>query len=115
MRLQITSQKSVDQFMGLSRHFFLYSMISYFDQTAHAPVLVEWFSRLLDLIVHLRIIMIENNSESTHVALQPEILHMHSHLQLVALTVIWNLNEDKGIFQVFHGHVAEDFAYLVET
>lgn len=54
--------------------------------------------------------MTENNSESTHVPLQPEILHMNSHLQLVALTAIWNLNEDKGIFQIFHGHMAEDFA-----
>lgn len=94
--------------------FFLYSMISHFDQTACPPILVEWFSRLLDLIVHFRIIMIENNSESMHVPLQPEILRVHSHLQLVALTVIWNLNEDKGIFQVFHWHVGEDFAYSVE-
>lgn len=53
MSLQITSQKSVDQFMALSRLIFCqYSTVFYFDQTAHPPVLVEWFSRLLDLIVH---------------------------------------------------------------
>jgi len=32
-------------------------MTSYFDQTANTPVLVAWFSRLLDLFVHFRMIM----------------------------------------------------------
>lgn len=82
---KITSQNSVDQLVRIDTS--LYSMASYFDLTAHPPVLVEWFSRLLDLIAHFRVIMIENNSERMHVPLQPEILCRHSYLQLVALTV----------------------------
>lgn len=110
---KITSQNSVDWFVGIDTS--LYSMVSYFDLTAHPPVLVEWFFRLLDLIAHFRIIMIENNSESTHVPLKPEILCRHSYLQLAALTVTCKLNLDKGLFQVFDRDVAWDFAYSMET
>lgn len=105
--------KKLDRFVGIDTSS-LYSMVSYFDLTAHPPVLVEWFSRLLDLIAHFRTIMTEN-AERKHVPLQPEIMCRHSYLQLVALTVTWNLNLDKGLLQVFHRHVAEDFAYSVET
>lgn len=83
---KITSQNSADQFVGIGTSC-LYSMVSYLHLTAHPPVLVEWFPRLLDLIAHFRIIMIQNNSERMHVPLQPETLCRHSYLQLVALTV----------------------------